>query len=175
MSSITASEVGLFFLSLATPVITGVITGVVAAGFTAYFALTRFYREKWWEKKHVAYNQLVDDLIELKSLYGMALYFHEAEYNAGENDKSRPKDPVDWSRFHQIHRQIQRYYILAPISLSIKTKDLLNRFMEQDSILEHSVSVDGYPEFRAYSDMVGETQKIIDAIVLDAEKELKFR
>ncbi|ELY2914081.1 hypothetical protein SMC71_004265 [Cronobacter sakazakii] len=46
MSGVTAAEVGSFFLSLVVPV----ITGVIAAGFTAYFALTRFYREKWWEK-----------------------------------------------------------------------------------------------------------------------------
>ncbi|EOC1127162.1 hypothetical protein [Cronobacter sakazakii] len=153
----------------------GLITGVVAAIVTAKVALKRFYHEKWWEKKHIAYNQLVDDLIELKSLYGQAHYYAEEKYNAGKNDKPREGRTVDWKRYHQLLRQVQRHFVLAPISLSQSTKELLSRFIEKDAGIEHNVAVDGYPEFMAYSDMSGETQKIIDAIVMDAKKELKFR
>ena len=169
--NITPQEVGSFFLTLIVPI----VTGVAAAWFTARFALNRFYHEKWWEKKHTAYNQLVDDLIELKSLYGQAYYYAEEEYNAGKNDKPRKGRTVDWKRYHQLLRQVQRHYVLAPISLSQSTKELLSRLIEKDADIEHNVFVDGYPEFMAYSDMSGETQIIIDAIVMDAEKELKFR
>lgn len=153
----------------------GIITGAVAAVVTAKVALNRFYHEKWWEKKHTAYNQLVDDLIELKSLYGQAYYYAEEEYNAGKNDKPRKGRTIDWKRYHQLLRQVQRHYVLAPISLSQSTKELLSRFIEKDADIEHNVTVEGYPKFMAYSDLSGETQKIIDAIVMDAEKELKFR
>lgn len=171
MSSVTPSEVGSFFLSLVVPI----TTGVVAAGFTAFFALNRFYREKWWEKKHAAYNQLIDKLFEIKAIYSHASDFYEAEYNAGMYDKPPPKGSVDWNTFHQIKAQLHRFYVLAPISLSNNTRDLLNSFFKQDADADQSVYEEGYPDFVAYNDMANATQQLIDAIVLDAEKELKFK
>lgn len=169
MGSVTAAEVGSFFLSLVVPI----ITGVVAAGFTAYFTLRRFYKEKWWEKKHSAYNQLIDDLLEVKSFYGQALYYYDIVNNAGKNDKP-PKWNIDWKKFNQLHRKLQRSYVLAPISLSQNTKKLLFSFFEKQDLLDHSIGVERYPEEAAYSDMIAATNDLIDAIVLDAEKELKF-
>ena len=171
MSSITPTEVGSFFLSLVVPI----TTGVVAAGVTAFFALNRFYREKWWEKKHAAYNQLIDKLFEIKAIYSYASDFYEAEYRSNMYDKPPPKGSVDWDKFHQINAQLHRYYVLAPISLSHNTRELLNSFFKQDAEADHSVYEEGYPNFVAYNDMSIVTQQIIDAIVLDAEKELKFK
>lgn len=171
MSSVTPTEVGSFFLSLVVPI----TTGVVAAGFTAFFALNRFYREKWWEKKHAAYNQLIDNLFEIKAIYSHASNFYEAEYKAAMYNKPQPKGSVDWDKFHQINAQLHRYYVLAPISLSHNTRELLNSLFKQDADSDYSVHEEGYPDFVAYNDMATATQKIIDAIVLDAEKELKFK
>lgn len=169
MEGVTAAEFGSFFLSLVVPI----ITGVAAAGFTAYLALRRFYKEKWWEKKHSAYNQLIDDLIEVKSFYGQALYYYDIINNAGKNDKA-PKWSLDWKRFNELNRKLQRSYSLAPISSSKNTRKLLYSFFEKQDLVEHSIGVERYPEEAVYSDMIAATEAIIDAIVLDAEKELKF-
>lgn len=171
MSSVTPTEVGSFFLSLIVPI----TTGVVAAGFTAFFALNRFYREKWWEKKHIAYNQLIDKLFEIKAIYNHASDFYEADYNAQVYNKPAPKGSVDWDGFHRIKAQIHRFYVLAPISLSHNTKELLNSFFKQDADTDRSVYEGECTDFVAYNEMAIFMQKLIDAIVIDAEKELKFK
>lgn len=169
--SITPEDVGSFFLSLVVPI----VTGVAAAGFTTYFALNRFYYEKWWEKKHAAYNQLIDNLFEIQSIYRYAHKFYEKCYQASMNNKPEPKGHVDWARFYEIQAQLHRFYALAPISLSNNTQTLLNNFFKKGADSEYSVYEEGYPNFIAYNEMALASQKLIDAIVHDAEAELKFK
>lgn len=171
MSSVTAAQVGSFFLSIIVPV----ITGVVAAGFTAFFALNRLYKEKWWEKKHTAYNELIDKLFQIKAIYSHASDFYEAEYNSRTYGAPEPKGSVDWDTYYQLKAQLHRAYVLAPISFSQNTKELLSKFFKQGDESDYSVYEEGYPDFVAYNDMTSVTQDLIDAIVIDAEKELKFR
>lgn len=169
--SITPSEVGSFFLSLVVPI----ATGVVAAGVTAYFALNRFYYEKWWEKKHASYNQLLDILFEIKALYNHASDYYEKLAESGRRLTPLPEGKTDWVRFHELKAQLHRFYALAPISLSLSTRTLLEEFFRMDAASEESVWEEGYPDFVAYHEMANSTKKLIDAIVSDANKELKFK
>ena len=169
--SITPSEVGSFFLSLFAPI----TIGVVAAGITAYFALNRFYYEKWWDKKHAAYNQLLDILFEIKSLYSHASDYYERVAESGRKLTASPDGKTDWTRFYELKAQLHRIYALAPISLSLSTKTLLEEFFRKDAASEESVWEEGYPDFIAYHEMANNTKKLIDAIVGDARKELKFK
>jgi len=172
MSSITATEVGTFFLSLIVPI----ATGIVAAGFTAYFALNRFYREKWWEKKFVAYNSVLDNLFEINEIYKAASLYYEKEWIAQNNDNySFPEDNVDWDKFHQIKAQLLRMYAFSPISLSLASRTLLKSFFEADKEAERRTFEDGEHDFRIYDSMSSKIEEIIEAIVRDAESELKFK
>ncbi|ANZ05350.1 hypothetical protein [Raoultella ornithinolytica] len=170
MSSITPAEVGSFFISLLVPI----ITGVVAAGFTAFFALNRFYREKWWEKKHTAYGQLIDILIEMKSIYALAVIHHERIYEAEKRLQDVPDCYFDWSRFNDLKKQLRRSFILAPISLSGNTKELLDDFFSLDASAQEAIHDEGYPEQAAYGDMAKDVEDIISLIVEDAKTELNF-
>ncbi|ELY3800592.1 hypothetical protein SMX70_003701 [Cronobacter sakazakii] len=171
MSGVTAAEVGSFFLSLVVPV----ITGVIAAGFTAYFALTRFYREKWWEKKHAAYNQLIEKLFELKDLYIIASDITEMEFEAHRGERDPPKAKVDWHKLNEVRSQVHRLYVLSPISFSDNVRELLDNLLTQDTEKNISIYEEGYLEFIAYHEMSGVIQSSIDAIVADAKEELKFK
>ncbi|ELY4094012.1 hypothetical protein SMY55_002537 [Cronobacter sakazakii] len=153
----------------------GLITGVGAAIVTAKVALNRFYHEKWWEKKHSSYTELIDMLFEIKAIYSHASDFYQAQYEAMAHGKQQPKGSVDWDKFHQLNAQLQRAYVLTPISLSQNTRELLSKFFKKNAESEHSVYEEGYPDFIAYNDMTLVTQELIDAIVLDAGKELKFK
>ena len=169
--SITPQEVGSFFLTL----VVRITTGIAAAWFTAKFALSRFYHEKWWEKKHAAYNQLIDILFEIKAMYDYASDYYEAVAERGRRLQPLPDGKVDWVRFRELNAQLHRFYVLAPISLSPLTRELLNKFFQDDAAAQHSVHEEGYPDFIAYYEMAKTTQNLIDAIVLDAEFELKFK
>lgn len=171
MMSITPTEVGSFFLTLIVPI----TTGVAAAGFTAYFALNRFYHEKWWEKKHTSYNQLIDNLFEIKAIYKYASDLGKRMHEARMQCKNGTDEYVDWARFSEINSQLHRFYVLAPISLSASTRHLLSEFFKESAASGFSVHEEGYPDFIAYEEMADTVQNLIDAIVLDAEVELKFK
>lgn len=168
--SVTPQEVGSFFITLIVPI----TTGAVAAALTTYLALNRFYREKWWEKKHVAYNQLIDKLFELKDLYVHASNFTEMQYEAMRGKRSEPKGSVDWSKLNELRAQVQRLYVLSPISFSGNVKALLDDLLTQDSNKNYSIYEEGYPDFIAYHEMSKIIQSSIDAIVEDAKSELRF-
>jgi len=44
----------------------GSITGIIAAYFTTRITLSRFYNEKWWERKNQAYTELVNNLFKMQ-------------------------------------------------------------------------------------------------------------
>ncbi|HCM9548637.1 MULTISPECIES: hypothetical protein [Enterobacter] len=168
--NITPQDVGSFFQPLIVPI----VTGVAAAWFTARFALNRFYHEKWWEKKHTAYSQLIDDLIEIKKIYSQAYGFFEVTYNLGKGQE-RPKDYVEWNQLNRLHVNIRRHHALAQISLSKNSEGLLWGFFEQQDLLEDNLIRGVMPEFEAYHQMIVLTDKLIKSIVIDAGKELKFK
>lgn len=124
-------------------------------------------------KKHTAYSQLIDDLIEIKKIYSQAYGFFEVTYNLGKGQK-RPKDYVEWSELNRLYVNIRRHYALAPISLSKNSENLLRSFFEQQYLLEHNLTMEVVPEFEAYSEMIRETDCLIKSIVIDAKKELKY-
>lgn len=170
MSSITPSEVGSFFLTLVVPI----TIGAASAGITAYLALNRFYREKWWEKKHTAYNLLIDKLIELKDMYRHASNIGEMEWEADQGLRSAPLGRVDWNKLHELSAQVHRLHILSPISFGNKASELLNGFFEKDSEITFSIYEEGYPDFVAYSDLATLLDELIIEIVKDAKQELRF-
>lgn len=170
MSSLTPSEVGSFFVSLIGPI----IIGVAAAGFTAYFALKRFYREKWWEKKNSAYGQLIDLLIDIKLIYGAASIHHRRIYEAERKLQDVDAHYFDWAELYGLKKQLRRASILAPISLSAKTKELLDDIFSLEASANDMIHEENFPEQVAYADMATDIENIIDLIVEDAKKELKF-
>ena len=52
---------------LISKVIIGLVTGSIAAYLTARYALGRYYKEKWWDKRIDLYTQLVDCVYLLKN------------------------------------------------------------------------------------------------------------
>ena len=169
--TITPQEVGSFFLTLVVPI----VTGVVAAWFTASFALNRFYHEKWWEKKHSSYNQLIDNLFEIKAIYCHAYDWGKAEYEADWSGAPAPNGEVDWEKYHKLKAQLQRFYVLAPISLSYNTRLLLDDYFKKSEQSDYKVHEEGFPDFIASNEMSTTVQGLIDAIVIDAQSELRFK
>lgn len=167
------SDVAQIFLNSAV----GIITGGIAAAITARFTINRFYKEKWWERKHHAYNALIESLIETKYIYERASCYLQRAHEKGMNVKctTSPDDySFDWENIHELGIQIQRIYILAPISLSKNAKQLLGEYFKAFKDIEYAIHEEGYPDFIGYSELAEKIQSIIDSIVNDARKELNF-
>jgi len=168
--SVTPQEVGSFLLTLVVPI----ATGASAAIITTHLALNKFYREKWWEKKHAAYSQLIDKLFELKDLYVYASDFSQMQFEAMRGERDEPKGSIDWNRLSEVRSQVHRMYVLSPISFSDNVRKMLDDLLTKDSNANFSIYEEGYPDFIAYREISEVIQSSIDAIVKDAHSELKF-
>ncbi|MGR4047925.1 hypothetical protein [Kosakonia cowanii] len=148
----------------------GIITGAVAALLTAKITLKRFYHEKWWERKHQAYNDLVNNLFELQ------VFFRNASNRARKERMGKSfSEDLDWERSVNLHIAIQRQLALAPISLSKKTNDLVHDFFEQSHSQDWSMHNENMPSEVVYDEKVKLLKNVIHEITHDAKKELKFR
>ncbi|MCT6515859.1 hypothetical protein GY03_00950 [Proteus vulgaris] len=157
--------------------IVGLFLGCVASIITAQIALKKFYKEKWWERKYQAYNNLIDSLIEVKYIYGKASEhfqnIHEKEN--GINYIENHDYSFDWDNISELGIIIRRLYIIAPISLSENVKKLLDDYFKLTENTGYIIYVENYPNFLAYSELEKDIQLIIDFIIEDARKELKFK
>ncbi len=57
------------FQELAPQIVVAAITAIIASLCTSWFALRRFYSEKWWEKKAEAYAAIFEALHYMKRAY----------------------------------------------------------------------------------------------------------
>lgn len=148
----------------------GIITGAVAALLTARITLKRFYHDKWWERKHQAYNELVNNLFELQ------VFFRDAKNRARKERMGKTEhEDLDWERSVNLHIAIQRQLALAPISLSKKTNDLVNYYFEQSHSQDSSMYKENMPAEVVFDEKVTLLKNLIHEITHDARKELKFR
>ncbi|WP_150547039.1 hypothetical protein [Citrobacter amalonaticus] len=150
----------------------GVITGAVAAAITAKFALNRFYREKWWEKKHAAYNQLIDNLFELHLLHRKVIVSIRLERYLGEveQEKDRVKE-----RWNELEIAIKRALVLSPITLSEKTKEQIQKYLNEISSRDFRLYKNKERMDKVYSQDAKVLDDVIATITQDAKEELKFK
>lgn len=167
---ITPLEVGSFFMSLVTPI----SIGAAAAFITTRLTLNRTYKEKWWEKKHAAYNDLVDRLLELQDFYKKASRHFEEEHKALCIGKDDPEDRNDWARYSELTIVIRRFSVLSPMKLSIETQLRLKKFIEDTANKNDQIHYEGWPRQIAYRELAEELDSVIEDIVYDASQELHF-
>lgn len=150
----------------------GIITGAIAALVTAKVTLRRFYHEKWWERKHQAYNELVNNLFELQLFYKQAV---RVSVRARKRNGHAEEEKLDWDKSADLYSAIQRQLALSPISLSNKTETLVNDFFKNSHAKSLEYFEEGMPEEIVYEEKVSMLKEVIREITHDAKKELKFR
>lgn len=169
--SLISQEVGSFLMSLFVPV----VTGVLAAGLTARFALNRFYYEKWWEKKYLAYNDLIDRLFELKEFFKSSSIGGRFERQSLIRGNYHDEGKLNFERYYELCVILNKYLKLSPITLSNETKNQLKSLFLMIDDKNKQVMEDGWPREIAYRELSEKLDLIIDSIVLDAQRELHFK
>ncbi|MDA3989939.1 hypothetical protein OH793_01400 [Klebsiella aerogenes] len=165
MSSITPAEVGSFALSLVGPI----IIGVAAAGFTAYFALRRFYREKWWEKKYQAYDDLIGILYELQILHRNAII----EYRFKRYLDEEPPIKVDLERWQELEASVKKMLAFSPMKLTSSTQGYIKEYLDQVSSRDSKLRNQHIKRDIILREVESVIISIIPKIVEEARVELK--
>ena len=112
--------------------ISGLAIATVSAVVTVNLALRRFYREKWWEHKFVAYSRIVDALFQMK-LYAQE---HVDAYD-GQREISEERDEELYAHWRAGRHEISRAAAIGTFVISAEASACIESMLaELDSASE---------------------------------------
>lgn len=157
-------------------VLVGSLSGLIIAYFTARYALDRFYREKWWDKRASLYVQLVESIYAIKKA---SIYWYEEEISkrSGFSERSFELNGEEIKLLEAEHDKavidLMRISDLSPLLLNEKCKTLIESYLEQRTNLRNRFDYDAIEIDDAVSESLGNIIALLDSIMMEARKELR--
>lgn len=145
-----------------------VLSGATGALATTYIALRKFYKEKWWEKRAIAFDELIQSIYVVKQSYQRAL---DECYEFAEDDLMNSED---WKKVHDIHDRIEKLSQIGPLTLTVKASELLDGYNKKRKKTYNQINPEELDAQTAYSIMVSDTDKLINDLIAHAKSELKI-
>ncbi len=153
-------------------------SGIIVAYLTMKFALSRFYREKWWEKRADSYIKLTDALYVYKSNHNK-LYEHEL---IGSPTREHAlKFMLSYLQLDEIYnenklirKEISKLSELGPLVLTGSLIIKLRAFIKEEQIINASVQKEEVSPQEAYDKLANLSSNLLDNIMIEAKKELKI-
>ncbi|HCT4438396.1 TPA: hypothetical protein OTX98_003373 [Klebsiella aerogenes] len=157
------------------------VVPLIVAAFTAYFstrfALNKFYKEKWWEKRLEAFTEVINIAYRIKMTND---YFLNCENAKMDQDDSRfkphPKNIEDklsveyWIDIQELERIAQ----LADFTLTSKVKSILDVYVKDRRKIENDYYEGAIESLEVSEQDFKLSQKLLSDLVLEAKNELKI-
>lgn len=119
---------------------------VIGSIVTIHFSLSRFYTEKWWEKKADAYTEIME------LLYNYQLYVEKEIYDIQSNQKiEQDIDENVWTKkdINHAHRKIEKIITIGTFVVSEEIIGVIKELMselhkakDEETYLEYLFSKD---------------------------------
>nr|WP_233617151.1 hypothetical protein [Citrobacter werkmanii] len=161
---------------LISKVIIGLVTGSVAAYLTARYALGRYYKEKWWDKRIELYTQLVDCVYLLKNA---ADYWYQYELHRNSqfptyfSYKSKEEDENLNKSFSSELEKLSRIGELSSLFLTEECGNKIRSFIENEENLFIQWEFDDIDLMSAQKSRLDKLKVLLDDIIIEAKRELK--
>ncbi len=157
-------------------VLVGSLSGLIIAYFTARYALDRFYREKWWDKRASLYVQLVESIYAIKKA-SIHWYEEEISKKSGFSERSFEFNAEQIKALEAEHDKavidLMRISDLSPLLLNEKCKELIESYLEQRTNLQSQFDYDAIAIDDAVSESLDNIVALLDSIMIEARKELR--
>lgn len=158
-----------------------IIIPLVVAAFAAYFstkfALNKFYKEKWWEKRLESFTEIINIAYRVKMTDD---YFLRCEYEKMEVSDSRfkphPKNIEEklvgeyWRDLQELERIAQ----LADFTLTANVKIILDQFVTARTKIMNDCFDDALCDLDASERNFTLSKKLLGDLVAEAKNELKI-
>ena len=144
-------------------ILSGVLISVITSYLTAKFAISKFYTEKWWERKEQAYTEIIN------ALYDMVQFYQVFKEDYGQDDFISQERSLE---LHQRHsegfRRVRRATDLATLYMSDDASKLLKKLRERAGLHEQT-----NPMWDVYEDEYNSHSNALDKLIMIAKKDLK--
>ncbi len=144
-------------------ILSGILISVITSYLTAKFAISKFYTEKWWERKEQAYTEIIN------ALYDMVQFYQVFKEDYGQDDFISQERSLE---LHQRHsegfRRVRRATDLATLYMSDDAAKLLKKLGEREGLHEQT-----NPMWDVYEDEYNAHSNALDKLIIIAKKDLK--
>lgn len=163
------------YTPLITQLVIGLATGSLAAFLTAKFALGRFYKEKWWEKRAIAFNELVNTVYKIKETYSKALsYEYESLTEFHDGDNSASEEPqIDWKEIARLEVELEKISEISALTLTVQVSEMLTDFNKIRKKADREARAGEISSVDAYDTIAKESNKLLVKLINHARNELK--
>lgn len=166
------------YYNLTSKIIIGLVTGIVAAFLTAKFALNRFYKEKWWEKRLASFTDVIDKAYRVKMT---DRYFLNLEYSlTQEQDETFNRHPPEQEKlltdlYWEDIQELERIAQLSDFTLTPKASKLLNDFVKMRAETRSDYRDDAINSLDGAEADLGASETLLDGLVQEAKRALKIK
>jgi len=172
--SILSPEIIDFSIKIGGPI----LTAVVAASLAAKFAVGRFYKEKWWEKRLESFTETIEISYRLMKSDDYFLEIESEKLNLQSKDFNRHKPEVEKqliSEYWADLQEIERISQLSEFTLTKNAADIINDFLLERKKNREAFDEDSITSFDASNNDFAASKKLLSRLVFEAKKELRVR
>lgn len=158
----------------------GLASGAFVAWVATFFALRRFYSEKWWEKRATAFIELTDSIYQLKIL--QEYYSELREFN-----REGPEEFPNFIKLNENQLQemqaaaakarnlIIKFSQVGPLLITEKASRLLREYLREEVKVDYDVHFKGWDIEEAEEHLLTMAQKLFEDVLEESRKELKAK
>lgn len=156
----------------------GLVSGSFGAWVATKFALSRFYNERWWEKRAQAFIEITDSIYQVKILQEYYSDLEEFQRHGPEefpnffklNDEQIEEMEVSSKKSKDL---IIKYSHAGQLLLTESATNLLRNYLKEEMKVDNEVNFKGWDIYEANEHLLKMTQELYANMLLVARKELK--
>lgn len=155
-----------------------ILAAVVAASLAAKFAVDRFYKEKWWEKRLESFTETIEISYRLMKSDDYFLEIESAKINLQSKNFNRHKSEVEKQLSEQYWvdlQEIERISQLSEFTLTTKAAEIISDFLSERKRIREAFDEDSITSFDASDKDLSASKTLLSRLVSEAKKELRVK
>ncbi|EPK7406939.1 hypothetical protein WJF72_001020 [Klebsiella aerogenes] len=171
-------QTSLGIIDILSKFIVPLVVAALAAYFSTKFALNKFYKEKWWEKRLEAFTEIINIAYRIKMSNDYFLSCEYAQMEPGDSRfKPHPKEIEEKLRaeYWLDLQELERIAQLADFTLTTTVKNMLDSYVNSRKKVMDDWYDDAIESIDASIKDLKLSEKLLSDLVKEAKRELKIK
>ncbi|HDT5515071.1 hypothetical protein [Klebsiella aerogenes] len=171
-------QTSLGIIDILSKFIVPLLVAALAAYFSTKFALNKFYKEKWWEKRLEAFTEIINIAYRIKMSNDYFLSCEYAQMEPGDSRfKPHPKEIEEKLRaeYWLDLQELERIAQLADFTLTTTVKNMLDSYVNSRKKVMDDWYDDAIESIDASIKDLKLSEKLLSDLVKEAKRELKIK
>ncbi|MGR7056855.1 hypothetical protein ACU63P_12680 [Klebsiella aerogenes] len=171
-------QTSLGIIDILSKFIVPLLVAALTAYFSTKFALNKFYKEKWWEKRLEAFTEIINIAYRIKMTNDYFLNCEYAQMDPGDSRfKPHPKEIEEKLRaeYWLDLQELERIAQLADFTLTTTVKHMLDSYVDARKKVMDDWYDDAIESIDVSIKELKLSEKLLSDLVKEAKRELKIK